>query len=710
MDHSKKLDIDSTACTPPQLFFSEPRLNATQPGFQFVIDLMRNNERFAYCKLNHGFWERLVLGEAHGFFVEDMPHISGERFDIACGIVGIDFATGGFLTELLAAIRTSPGPDVGMHFIPSLSPWPHSDQIEGTPYESHAHCTAIIEKVVPEYHLRNVKTVGFTGHDFKSAAITGDLRHFLAQLSHRDVIFLGNPDNRTLLDALSLTNITFIEADPRNARKQRLKIREQLFTALEDAQTNKEPPLVLSAIGGALSCWLAFAAWEQIFRFQFIDLGGVPAAYSPYTALRANWTKAYQCQLTRSLTKLPVSLPATALIYGGNYGLRSPELIEISLDAGVARPASCGEMGTPMPTINDQIPFLENKPYDHQRISELLTLSLMHNHHANGGPVVRLLEQVVHRLLNSPQNRRVIAVNSGTSALHLAAGLAAYRANKPNFRWITSAFNFYSCNVGPLAGATILDCDETGQLDLEKLRNVPLDSYDGVIFTNVFTQNSNWKQAYDYCQTNKKAFIVDNATGLLDRPDPQTGILAIEAISCHHTKPWGVGEAGLILCDAEDEESLRHLSNFGVQLPGSPHYFASNYKLSDLAAAALIDRLERMNHWGKFYAWQGRRMHSLIIDAALPVQAWPGSSIPVISPRAHTPFLCDHPVDIFSAAGRMVLRKYYRPLRQSDGQGEPTPYADDIFSRCFSISNQPAMRLIPNNEIINQLHRLCAGP
>jgi len=377
---------------------------------------------------------------------------------------------------------------------------------------------------------------------------------------------------------------------------------------------------------------------------------------------------------------------------------RDADLVALASTAGVPAP-SAGNMRA-APPVAAPIPFIENKIYDLGRLSELLSLSISQNHHANGGPVSGLLESMVAFLTLQPAQRRVIAVSSGTAALHMACGLHALKARRPGFRWVTSAFNFFSARVGPLSGARVIDCDAHGGFDPEALRALPPDSYDGVVYTNVFAQQSRWDEVAAFCAHHGKSIVVDNATGLLDRPPEalQPGS-PIEIISAHHTKPWGVGEGGFILCDAEDEATLRQLANFAALLPDGAAFASSNYKISDLSAAAIIDRLERMPSWSAHYHMQERRMHVLMAEAAAEIEPFAGATRPR-SPRAHTPFLSPVPVDATRVAGPVTLRKYYRPL---PAQG-PTPNADDLFARIFSLSNAPEMQLASDDEIVSQVH------
>jgi hypothetical protein len=221
---------------------------------------------------------------------------------------------------------------------------------------------------------------------------------------------------------------------------------------------------------------------------------------------------------------------------------RQPDLVALASKAGVPAPSSDDVVSAP--DVAEPIPFIENKLYDHARLSNLLSLSIAQNHHANGGPVSRLLETMVASLTQQPEDRRGIAVSSGTAALHMACGMHALKARNVRFRWVTSAFNFFSARVGPLSGARVIDCDAHGGFDLDALRALSQDSYDGVIYANVFAQQSDWQEVAAFCAHHGKSLVVDNATGLLDRPQEALRPGSpIEIISAHYTKPSGIGDS-----------------------------------------------------------------------------------------------------------------------------------------------------------------------
>jgi dTDP-4-amino-4,6-dideoxygalactose transaminase len=132
-----------------------------------------------------------------------------------------------------------------------------------------------------------------------------------------------------------------------------------------------------------------------------------------------------------------------------------------------------------------RISFLEAKPIDWMRIRALLAESDRLNHWANFGPVAQRLESTLEDLLGLSPSKAVVATSSGTAALFASTGIFAARLRHPP-RWVTSAFGFVSTRAGPFANTQFVDCDGRGFLSLDALGDVPSDTYDAVLVTNVF--------------------------------------------------------------------------------------------------------------------------------------------------------------------------------------------------------------------------------
>ena len=155
---------------------------------------------------------------------------------------------------------------------------------------------------------------------------------------------------------------------------------------------------------------------------------------------------------------------------------------------------------------------------DFRRISQLLELSLSTNHHANGGPVAALLERIVALTAELPRTRACGSSGCRHRSFATRLCVAWLQIWEPPDALVTSAFTFFSAAIGPLSDSLVIDCAPDGGFSLERLKALSLDSYDGVVLTNLFAQCSNWDDVAKYCQKVGKAFVVDNATGLLDRP------------------------------------------------------------------------------------------------------------------------------------------------------------------------------------------------
>ena len=388
----------------------------------------------------------------------------------------------------------------------------------------------------------------------------------------------------------------------------------------------------------------------------------------------------------------------------GVFGFRDEELVRLASSHSVPEPTVLGMKSAP--SVPKKISFIENKIYDFSRISELLSLSISNNHHANFGPVSRLLEAVVSKVAKIESHQRVIAVSSGTSALQLACNYHAFNSGKAAMRWVTSAFTFKSSISNLLSNSIVIDCDPRGRFDLNRLKELPLESYDGVIFTNVFSQMADWTDVDTFCKANKKKLVVDNATGLMDRADVQiNGETPIEIISAHHTKPWGVGECGMIICSDEQEPIIRKLTNFGTGLNTSSSRLSFNFKLSDLAAAAVIDRLERMSFWAPLYQQQQDRIFKIIDNELENIISLKGTTKPK-SPRSFAPFCTNFSIDQINNTKVLSLKKYYKPLKPNDKYHTVLSNSLALYDRILCIPNAPEYLHVSSDEIVNDLSNL----
>jgi dTDP-4-amino-4,6-dideoxygalactose transaminase len=378
----------------------------------------------------------------------------------------------------------------------------------------------------------------------------------------------------------------------------------------------------------------------------------------------------------------------------GAVGGVLPEVAEI---AGLPSRRTIVEDTPPLPPTH--VRYVEDKRIDWQRVEQITALSRQARQWTNFGPVSRALERALEHILRLPRERAVVMCASATVGLYVLAGLSAVRFGRP-LRWVVCSYTFFSQRTGPFATAVVADCDERGLIDLDAVAAMPDGTWDGLVVTNLFAGLRNARVFADFCRTRGKALILDSAGALLglDRgwrghPD--------EAISFHHTKPWGVGEGGCVIVDRADAELARSALNFAIGGPPSLRSFAGNGKISDVACAAILERLERLPSWAPSYAAQRARIEALCDAAGVPRLL----DAPRDAVLASVPVLAADPV----ARGDLAhsgfdAGKYYPPL----DAGAHT--AQRIFARILNIPAHGGMAAVETAALSEAVRMLSPNP
>jgi dTDP-4-amino-4,6-dideoxygalactose transaminase len=343
-----------------------------------------------------------------------------------------------------------------------------------------------------------------------------------------------------------------------------------------------------------------------------------------------------------------------------------------------------------------QASFLENKPIDWSRVKALLAESARENRWANFGPVSQHLERVLKELLGVHPLKAVVTASSGTSALFALAGVFAARRELP-LRWIASAFGFFSTGIGSFAHTQFVDCDDSGFLDLDALADIPDDAYDGVLVTNVFAARSDVTPYSDFCNRKGKALLVDNAMAFFGVDRASEGAPE-EIVSLHHTKPWGAGEGGFAIVAREDVPLFRKLLWCGKDIPVLLSAFAANGKLSETAAAFILDRLEKRELWLPAYLRQWSRIAEIGRRAGFSVLSKPAVGaiigfVPLLAPYAVPPARAH--------ASLLPIMKYYSPLAE-------LPKARALYNHIVCLACHPGMATVEDVTIERELAGLVA--
>ena len=339
--------------------------------------------------------------------------------------------------------------------------------------------------------------------------------------------------------------------------------------------------------------------------------------------------------------------------------------------------------------------FVKSKSVDWSGIQALLNTSQATNQWTNFGPVSRALESAVERMLDLPESLAVVATSSGTAAQFALTGVFAAHAGRPQ-RWLASAFGFASTRIGPLADTVrLIDCDESGLIDLDAAAGVPAELWDGLLVTNIFGRCSDLDAFVAFCDQRGKSLLVDNAQALIGL-DRSSKASPSEFISFHHTKPWGFGEGGCAILPRKDVDLCRRLINFGYGSSEHLSAFAANGKISDVAAAAILSHLGTFMTLAPRYREQWRRLADIAENLGFRVfSQLPGNSI-----LGFVPLQAPHPIGIAAIQrSPLPLAKYYPPLAN-------LPRARQIFEHMVCLAAHPGMAGFTDDDICIGLRAL----
>lgn len=350
--------------------------------------------------------------------------------------------------------------------------------------------------------------------------------------------------------------------------------------------------------------------------------------------------------------------------------------------------------------LTDSVAFIENKPIDYQLLHQILALSQKENHWANFGPVSMLLESLLKEKMEVVEEKSVVVCKSGTQALHTLIRLHEKKAGG-SMRWVVSAFGFIASNIGPLASAQIVDCDNRGMLSLEELKKLEINSWDGVVVTNLFGMCEDITEYRDFCLEHGKVLIIDAATAFLT-PSRKISQAPDEAVSFHQTKPWGMGEGGCAVVNSIDAEEFRALLNYGNRIESIPRKYAVNGKISDFCSALILQRIMGMPGWQPLYNEQARRIHKIARESGLQPLL---EKIKDYMVMPHIPVLAEFEIRKEGLNNQyFTMRKYYRPLNSGYTQ------ASDIFRRIVNIPCHKDMSIVADQCISTVLGRLGRSP
>lgn len=636
---------------------SAARRDADSAAFDRFLADFRRFENFAWLKINHGFWERTARTVDRVGWPSTKR--ARKRADKIHGRAG--FFSGGFADELMDLLRSCEGnTDAALNIAFTLSAWPDCERIQGIP--RHPELSA-------PFMEKYIKLVGAStdGLLLKTAIHTGRFSDLLQELRQFRVILVGPPYLSGFGDFAGLPRFQHIPIHPTRAADSRREIADEIADTLA---ASDEPTVVLLQ-GSSLSVYWTLRLRPKFPKVRWIDGGLSLSICHPEDLLNRPWGIVYRREIARFHNR----------IVGRDVIEENPrfESSHVSYLSGIKDTSA-----------DAPIAFVERKRPDHARISEMLASCTKSGYWANMGPVYTALKQAYRAYLGLDEAYDVIPCASGGIALEAVARLLGTLSQRP-LRWVVSAYSFHNQGRGYFSGALVCDCDMNGMLSLKSLRKVPLKSYDGVIVTNIFGLASQFEPYIEFCERYGKKLVIDNAAGIGNCvPD-----WPYQAFSLHHTKPFGVGEGGLALTPRDEANLFYRLINYDDVDGFKKSEWLNNGKLSDVACAYHLDRLERSPQWLPLYQFQGQRIANLAKRAGLGKLIDFGDesiamSLPFVANRDLSQADIKNPL--------LTLGRFYKPLAEQ-------PNASFLSKRVVNVPSHPDLSRIDSDALLALLSR-----
>ena len=245
---------------------------------------------------------------------------------------------------------------------------------------------------------------------------------------------------------------------------------------------------------------------------------------------------------------------------------------------------------------------------ERRAVEEVLSSGMLVNASYEGGERVREFEGKVRRLLGA---KHVVAVNSGTAALHAALLALGVKAGDevvvPPFTFVATANVVLACGAKPV----FVDIKEDYNMDPAAFRRAITKKTKAVIPVHVYGYPADMDEIREISESKSVRVVEDAAESLgATYKGTQTGRLSdAGCFSLYATKVITSGEGGAISTDDDDlADALRLVRNHGQVEGYDTRHLGFNYRLPEMSAALASVQMDRL---GGFLEARGKNAKSL---------------------------------------------------------------------------------------------------
>lgn len=345
------------------------------------------------------------------------------------------------------------------------------------------------------------------------------------------------------------------------------------------------------------------------------------------------------------------------------------------------------------------IPFIKPHFPDPKLIANDYAKIVESNWFTNFGPYENELCRQIENFIDKAVH--VTTVANATLGIELAIKTLFKKNNQkkqiivPSFTFIAGPASIVSAGFVPV----FIDINASLQPDLQQAKRYIVQNKDkvaGIFLCNIFgVGNKEIGKWESFAKKHNFPLIIDSAAGFGSMYDNREYIGSrgdCEIFSMHATKPFSVGEGGLVVSkNADVIKEIRHLQNFGFDQHKIVTRIGTNAKLQELNCAIGIRQLEDFTS-----RLDGRRQSLLYYKSLLTKKGFTFQENDEFSTVAFVSALAPNSatsrgVYEYLLEKKIEIKKYYAPIHFMEAMSgkflvaDTLKYTEDVARRIVSL-------------------------
>ena len=198
----------------------------------------------------------------------------------------------------------------------------------------------------------------------------------------------------------------------------------------------------------------------------------------------------------------------------------------------------------------------------------------------------------------------------------IALGLQGKNVAVSNFTYAATLQAVFSVGAIPILCDVNLETLEIDLVQLKILIKSMGHKLDALLITRPFGTYRDYKEIIDYCEQNNIKVVIDAAASFPAKSNYYDAGDYLEVYSFHPTKPYSIGEAGLVVGRDKTISAVKKSANFGL-LPDGKFDDGTNGKADEFVAARAIAKFPTYEESQEKRLNFVRAMYSIFQDSSI---------------------------------------------------------------------------------------------